>query len=361
MKHLTSLLLKAVILLVFLQACKDDKNKIKPAITSLTESVYASVTVRPDSLYQVFSVVAGIIDSTMVEEGDLVKKGQPLIHLVSDQSVLMKENAALNLQLARENSTVLRELENELETVRLKMRNDSANYFRQKRLWEQGIGSKIEYENRKLSYELSQNNYQALKRKYERTRNELKTNTERAENTYLSNLTTLRDHTIESKINGKIYSILKEQGELVSSQQPIATIGKADKFIIEMLVDEVDIVRVKEGQEVLLTLDAYGDRVFEARISQIYPSKNERTQTFKVEATFSSPPETLYPGLSGEANIIVQRKENTMTIPIDYLVNDHQVQTEEGLIEVETGIRNMNTVEILDGLDTNTYIAKPAP
>ena len=75
-----------------------------------------------------------------------------------------------------------------------------------------------------------------------------------------------------------------------------------------MLVDEVDIVGVKKDKEIILSLDAYPDTLFAGIVHKIYPAKNIRTQTFLVEGHFIQQPATLYPGLSGEANIIVQQK-----------------------------------------------------
>ena len=141
--------------------------------------------------------------------------------------------------------------------------------------------------------------------------------------------------------------------------EPIAAIGSATDFIIEMLVDEVDIVKLKIGQTALITLDAYGSEVYTAVLSKIYPRKDERSQTFKIEALFTNPPEVLYPGLAGEGNIIVSQKETVLTIPKEYLIGENNVKTEEGIIEIVTGIEDMERVEVRSGLDANTYIIKP--
>ena len=109
----------------------------------------------------------------------------------------------------------------------------------------------------------------------------------------------------------------------------------------------------------MLTLDAYGSQVFTARVSKIYPQKDERNQTFLVEAQFQQSPETLYPGLSGEANIIVDTKENALTIPRAYLLQGSKVKTEEGVVNVEIGIQSLETVEIISGINANTWIYKP--
>ncbi|GMN11726.1 efflux RND transporter periplasmic adaptor subunit [Croceitalea sp. MTPC9] len=349
--------------LVLILSCKDPQEKILPSKTKLTESVYSSVTVQPDSLYQVYAAVAGILDNNLVEEGDTVQKGTPLLQIINTAPKLNTDNARLALQLAQENyngsSTMLSSLEDEIRAATLSFKNDSINFSRQKRLWDQRIGSKVEFDNRKLAYELSQNNLRLLNNKYERTKNELSTQVQQASNNYKAALVSTKDFTVTSKVNGKVYALLKEPGEIVTTMEPLASVGSATNFVIEMLVDEVDIVKLQEGQKTLITLDAYGQEVFEAKIRKIYPLKDERSQTFTVEAVFKNAPKVLYPGLAGEGNIIIAEKGGVITIPKAYLIDNHKVLTEGGEKEVKTGLQNLDQVEILEGIDANTYILKP--
>src|SRR5690606_19444206 len=72
------------------------------------------------------------------------------------------------------------------------------------------------------------------------------------------------DFTLRSEMNGIVYSILKSKGEIVTAQTPLAVIGDAKNFVLEMQVDEYDIFKIKPGMNVLVTLDSYKGRVFEA-------------------------------------------------------------------------------------------------
>ncbi len=331
----------------------------------LTESVYASATVQPDSLYQAYSIVMGILDRVWVEEGDEVHKGDRILQITNTSPELNLENAKLALQLAKENyngnAAVLHSIADEIQAAELKLQNDSVNYYRQKNLWDQNIGSKVEFDNRKLAFELSQNNLKLLKKKYQQSKNELETQLRQAQNNYQTSLTTTEDFTITSKIDGKVYAIYKNPGEIVNTVEPVAAVGRSDTFIVELLVDEVDIVKLKLGQRVFITLDSYNSRVFEATLHKIYPRKDERSQTFKVEAWFVDPPTTLYPGLSGEGNIIIAEKAKTLTIPKEFLIDGSKVITDEGEIEVTLGLQNLDKVEILSGITEKTAIYKPEP
>lgn len=354
--------LVVLILLVSL-SCKDNNETIQPRKRDLTESVYSSVIIQPDSLYKVYAIVAGILDKNLVEEGDQVTKGQAIIQIINNTPKLNTQNAKLALDLARENyngsAAILSGIEDEILAAKLQYKNDSINFFRQKNIWEQNIGSKVEYDTKKLKYQLSSNNLNLLKSKYDRTKNELITALKQAENNYKTSLITTKDFTVASKINGKVYALNKNQGEIVSTMEPLASIGSANDFIVEMLVDEVDIVKISLNQEVLITLDAYAGEVFTGKVSKIYPKKDERNQTFLVEANFNVAPKTLYPGLSGEGNIIIAHKKEVLTIPKEYVTEDNKVKTEDGLILIETGLENLEFVEVLSGLSEETTIYKP--
>lgn len=352
-----------VVVVVHLLSCDGPEESIFPQISSLTESVYASATIQPDSLYKVYAAVGGILERNLVEEGDLVQLGTPLLQIINNAPKLNTENAKLSLRLAEKNysgsAALLKDLEDQIQAATLNFRNDSINFFRQKRLWEQQIGSKVEFDNRKLAYQLSQNNRNLLEIRYARSKNELQTQVQQARNNYESARINNKDFTVSSKINGKVYALFKEPGEVVSTMEPLAAVGSASVFVIELLVDEVDIVKLALGQMALITLDAYPLEVFTATVKKIYPRKDERSQTFTIEAVFISPPKTLYPGLAGEGNILIGKKENALTIPKTYLIGGNKVRTRNGVVEITLGLQSLDRVEILAGINENTEILKP--
>lgn len=344
-------------------SCSERDKGIYPESGPLTESVYAAVTIKPDSLYEVYAAVAGILQQNLVQEGDTVRKGQPLFQIVNHTPMLQVENARLNLELARKNlqgrNNLLDELKNQIATARLQYHNDSLNFHRQKNLWSQNIGSKSTYDQKKLAYEVSSNRLTLLLQQYDRTERELLTGLQRAQNNYETSKIAKDEYTVSSLISGKVYTVLKEPGELITQQVALGEVGSGRNFIIELMVDEKDIVKIYPGQEVIVTLDAYGSKTFTASLHRILPEKNERNQSFIVEAKFIDMPQKLYSGLAGEASIIIARKENALTLPRSYMVNDSTLRTAKGMIRVETGLQSMDRIEIRSGIDSTTQILKP--
>jgi HlyD family secretion protein len=355
--------LKICLLFLLCLSCGKDREKVLPQKTKLTSSVYASATIQPDSLYQIYAVVAGILEDNLVEEGDLVRKGDAVLQINDRAPKLNADNAYLSLQQSKENfqgnAAILKEIEDEIYSARLKFNNDSINYSRQKRLWEQNIGSKAEFDTRKLAYELSANQLKQQRARYARTKYDLETKMAQARNSYSTTKIITDDYTVNSKINGRVYALFKEPGELVNTLEPLGAIGSASNFKIVMLIDEVDIIKIRIDQQTLITLDAYPKEVFTARVSKIYPQKDERSQTFKIEAIFSEPPAILYPGLAGEGNIVIAETDNALTIPREYLINGDKVETENGIVEVKVGFQNLERVEIISGITETTLLLKP--
>ena len=354
----------AIVILSLLttSACNEPTVKIKPEVVPITESVYASVEIESKEFYTVHTATAGIIKNKLVKEGDNVEKGAVLFQLSNDLTQLNIDRAALSYESAKDNydgaSTLLRELENDIQTTELKLTNDSINYHRQKRLWSQNIGSRNTYDQMLLAYQVTQKNLNAQKKRYQRTKRDLSNQLKLALNQYESSKATDADFSIKSKIDGKVYKIYKEVGESVTIQEPLATVGSHTNFIIVLQIDEADIAKVKTGQMALVSLEAFGNQVFEASIKKIFPSLDLRSRTFRVEAVFIDPPQPVYPGLSGEANIVIAKKEDALIIPIDYLIGNNKVLTESGEKILELGLRSMDKVEVLSGIDSATYILK---
>jgi HlyD family secretion protein len=350
----------SVLVILLISSCTEQIQGIKPQYRDVTEAVYSTITVQPRHSYKVYPQVGGIIEELSIEEGDEVKKGDFLFKITNNKSNVNIQNAKLNYEIAKESfngeSAMMKEMAEQIEISNVRVRNDSMNYERQKRLWQQNIGSRIEFENRKLAYDISKNELDRLKTTFTRTQKELKTQVAIAKNTLKISQLNNDDLKILSKLDGMVFSIEKEEGESVSSQTVVAIIGSKSDFILSLLIDEVDISKIYEGQTVVVLLDAYPTLTYEAKVVKIYPEKDERSLTFAIEAEFVTKPDRLLKGLSGEANIIISEKKNVLTIPSQFITRDNKVNTKSGWKSVETGLKSLEFTEILSGIDSSTLI-----
>lgn len=352
------ILLSAIVLF----SCQKSQLKIQPTVEDITESVYASGVVKSKNQYEVFSTVNGIVKEILVEEGDIVNAGAPLMRVFNKTSTLNEKNAALAAEYAKlsANKQKLDELKMAIDLAKSKMKNDSLLLQRQQNLWEQNIGSRVELEQKQLNYKNSVNNYQSAQIRYYDLERQLKLNADQSRTNLEISSTIADEYIIKSEVKGKVYTILKEKGELVNSQAPVALIGDDQNFILELQVDEYDIARIKEKQKVYISMDSYKGKVYEGLVSKINPVMNDRTKSFTIEADFTTAPPVLYPFLTVEANIVIQTKKSALTIPRDFLVDESFVITEdEDKKQVVTGLKDYDRVEILSGITRDDIILKP--
>ncbi len=295
-------------------------------------------------------------------EGDTVDVGSPILSVFSEREKLNRESAELARSFADQqaNQSRIRDLELSIELAKSKMKNDSLLLERQKNLWSKQIGTAVEMEQRQLAYQSSKSSYDSYLLRYEELKREVEFNSKTASKTLDISKVLESEYILKSKIKGKVYSILKEKGEMVTAQIPLAILGSANQFELELRVDEYDISKVLPGQRVMVSMDSYKGEVFEAKVTQVFPIMDTKSKSFTVEAEFLKNPPRLYPNLTLEANIITETKENTLVIPRNYLINDERVITENGdTLLVKVGIRDYQFAEILEGLDENTTLIKP--
>jgi len=351
-----------VALCIVLFACKAKVEKIKPSMASISESVYASGIIKSKNQYQAFATVNGIISDILVHEGDTILKGMPLLTIANEAQRLNKENAELAAGFAdiNANQGKLLEAKATIDLARSKMRNDSILWVRQSALWAQQIGSKVELEQRELAFQNSRTAYLSAKVRYDDLKRQLNLNSAQAKKNLLISSKLASDFTLKSEINGMVYQLPKNKGELVNAQTVLAVIGDAKQFYLEMQVDEFDILKIKKGLKIIVILDSYKGKTFEALVTKINPIMNERSKTFTIEAEFVQQPEVLYPNITFEANIVLQTKDNVMLLPRNYLINDSFVMKANGdKVAVKTGLKDYQKIEIISGLKADDEIVKP--
>lgn len=347
---------------ILVASCSDNIERTKPFRQDISESVYASGIIKSKDQYQIMATVTGLISNVSIHAGDSVKAGEEILTISNLPSELLKENAELAAQYndLRANQGKLDDLKLNLDFSKTKMQNDSALYFRQKNLWEQQIGSKVEFEQKELTYKNSKTNYQSAILKYTDFKRQLEFNSEQAKNNLKINAKQASDFVIKSEINGILYELNKEKGELISPQSILGVVGSASEFLMELQVDESDILKVQLNQKVLLSIESSKDVVYEGTVSKINPYLNDKTKTFTIEATFLTKPNRVYPNTTLEANIVVNSKKNALLIPRAFLLdNDSVMLPDKKKIRVKTGIRDYQNVEILDGLTNDTEIIIP--
>ncbi len=347
---------------LLLIACGKKEETILPTEGPITESIYASGILKSQDQYQAFVTVNGIIEHILVKEGDVVRVGQPILQLSSETQKMSTENAQIAANFADKaaNQGKLNEAQNVIETSFQKFKLDSSIYARQKNLWAQQVGTRIDLEQKEMAFQNSKTNYLSSIQRYRDLKRQISFSADQSKKSVEISSRLQQDFTLRSKMNGVVFSISKNKGELVSPQMPIAVIGNPEAFVLEMQVDENDILQLSLGQRIIVRLDSYKNEVFEAAVTKIYPYMNERSKTFLVEAKFSKAPKKLFPFMNFEANIILQTKEKALLVPRNYLIGDSLITLKGGeKRKVKIGLKDFQQAEIIQGLTKTDELVKP--
>ncbi len=353
----------AIITTVIAVGCGDKTETTQPQMKKLTAAVYASGTLLPEQEYKVVAGVDGYLEEVYVKEGDTVKKGQPLFFISSEVREAQEQGANAVVQktisTVKQDAPMFKELEGRIEVARIKKEQDELQYQRYKKLYDEDAISKSSYEKYYLQYQSSLKDYQNLKQQYEQQTLSGNLQLQQAQNQLKVNRAQQNQGRMKSFADGIVYDIYKELGDLVNPNQPIALIGSGD-MIAKLLIDEDDLEKVYEGQEVMITMDAYDNKVFKAHIGKVYPILNKVEQSFRVDAVFDEViPVGIY-GLNLEANIVLAKEKEVMVVPRSALQKGDSILIKEGntekAVHVVTGIADDEWIEIKSGLDKSATI-----
>jgi HlyD family secretion protein len=353
--------------LLFIVSCKNN-TIVHPQRKNIIETVYASGKIMADSEYTVYALNPGTVVKKLAKEGDRVKKNQVLYVINNTAPAARLDAATISYSNAKQNlsgnSRILNDLKIAMENADIKFGNDSLQYVRLRNLWAENIGTKSSLDNAETQYRTSLNQKQSAKEKYYSTVNDLHVSLKNAQSQVATAQNDLNNYIIRAESAGTVYQMMKEKGEAVKANEAILMMGKSADRVIRLSVDQQDIDRIKIGQEVLLKTDVSGDRIYQAKVIRTYPVMNEADQTFRVDAIFVTGQDQPYIHTSVEANIIIQRKQQSLVIPTQVLLNGDSVKIKQDgkvkTIAVKTGIHTIDEVEVLSGLDEQSDLVIPS-
>ncbi len=274
----------------------------------------ASGTVEPINVVEVKSKSSGQITRMTVETGSIVNRGELLVQLDTRDVQNQYDQAKADLDAAE---------------ARLKV--TEAQKKRSDELFQQRIITAQEYETSQLDYANAQ------------------ASVVRARTTTDIALQRLEDATVTAPVYGTIIEKSVSLGQVITSATSSASGGTtilkmADLGQVRMraLFNETDIGSVQAGQEATVTVDAYPDRPFRGTVEKIEPQAvvQQSVTMFPVLVTLANREGLLKPGMTGEASVLVDRREAVLAIPNDAVRN-----VREGVAAAEQLGLNQDSVQ----------------
>ncbi|MCB0252606.1 MAG: HlyD family efflux transporter periplasmic adaptor subunit [Caldilineae bacterium] len=171
-----------------------------------------------------------------------------------------------------------------------------------------------------------------------------------------------------SPISGVATSVNVGIGELPPTGQPAVVVTDLSRFHLDILVDEIDIGKLSEGQAVNVTLDAMPEAVISGHIDRISPTpvSSAGITSYKVTVVVDETSAPLRSGLSATASIITDELRDIVLAPnraiqvdrssgrafVEKIVNGIPTNT-----EVQLGARNELYSQILSGVEPGDDLA----
>ncbi len=260
---------------------------------AIAASYANTATLEPRAESQVVAKTSGVALEVLVEEGQAVRAGQPLVRLDADRARLQ----------AAQSSAQLRKLE--------------ANFARARQLAAQQMVSANDLD--QLRFDLE--NARAVDR--------------------LANLE-LSYTTVVAPISGVIASRDIKPGNFVQINSPIFRIVDSSRLEATLNVPEREIATLKPGQAVELTADALPGKRFSGTVDRVAPVVDTGTGTFRVIAAFAGGGE-LQPGMFSRLSINYDQRADALVVPRAALLEDGG---EPALYVVRDGVASRVPVQL---------------
>ncbi len=265
--------------------------------------------------------MSGILTRVYVNKGQKVSKGQLLARI---------DDGGLSQQLSQ---------------VEVQAQLAKTTFDRQKRLWEQKIGSEIQYLEAKTNYEAQQNAVNQIKRQLAKT-------------------------TINAPFSGVIDDVITEQGSVVSAgQNQIIRIVNLNDMYIETEVPERYISSITKGKNVEVHFPVLG-KTITTKVRQVGNYINPNNRSFMVEIGIPSNGGTVKPNLTAKVKINDYTNEKAILIPQSIIsenaegdqytyitsAKDAQNIAEAKRVIVKTGKTQGDLIEIMEGINNGDAI-----
>jgi membrane fusion protein (multidrug efflux system) len=270
----------------------------------------------------VYPEYQGMLTRVLVNKGDRVRKGQILARI--DDGGLGSQLTQLEVQAQLAKTT----------------------YERQQRLWEQKIGSEIQYLQAKANYESAQNAVDQLRSQLGKT-------------------------TIRAPFTGIVDEVITEQGTVVSPGQGIFRIVNLGDMYIKADVPERYLASVVPGKDVVVEIPVLGETI-ETKVRESGNFINPGNRSFSIEVSVPNTKGVIKPNLTARVKINDYSNENAILVPLNVISENangeqfvylaHSDKSEEpnqakvARKIITTGMTQGDYIEVLSGLEVGDVI-----
>jgi len=335
-------------------------SNVTPVATgkAVHEDLLATVSgtgqIKPKTYVNVGATSFGRITHLYVKEGDHVKAGtvlatvenvQPEATVAAQQATIAASKTDITSFVAAEKTAVAN-----VDQAKADLEQKTLDYGRSRQLYEDKLIAKQDYDAKKAAFDMAVATL--AQRQASVSQAQAQTDSARGHSTQAiaaqrANYDALDKTVSRAPFDGLVTNVPVREGETVvvgiqnAEGSTLMTLADMSVITAEVKVDETDIVNVALGQTADVTVDALPGKIFKGRVTEVgdqallrttgvatsqSTTGTEEAKDFKVVVTLdqiggqNAIPDELRPGLSCTAKIVTANKPNTLTIPIQALV-----------------------------------------
>jgi HlyD family secretion protein len=310
--------------------------------------------VSPERSIIVKSPISGVVQQLYVREGDQVQSGQVLARILPD--------------MAQANS--LAQMRSEIARARIARDNARRDYERAQSLSAIGGITTADLDLRRVTYEQAENQWRTAEDQLQLVQRSGVTAGD-------STGTTAQWARITAPAAGVIIGRGVEEGETVvggtsafGGGTELFTIADLSTLLVKAAINEVDIGKVKRGDRVALTVDAFPGDTAQGVVRLVPPAARlqERVRVFDVEIEVTGGPRVLRPGMTANVRISGPLRTETLRVPVEAVLLKEGKPVVYKLsgsgpqpVPVTLGLSDLFYVEVLNGLAAGDSIALEDP
>ncbi|MGP0072717.1 MAG: efflux RND transporter periplasmic adaptor subunit [Bryobacteraceae bacterium] len=383
---LAILLVGAAVIVVWVatkKAAPPEVDFVKVTRETLTSSLSTNGKVEPIQWMPVRSERSGVVTRVLISRGQQVQKDQPLVELDTRVASADLAKAQAAIQEARAQEQVLtqggriaerQQIDSDLARARLDLEAARKTSQALERLAAKQAATRQELDSARQLVDQLQLRIQSL----EKSKGTLVTGTDKeiakarlqeAQSAATVAQNNLDLSTIRAPMDGTVYDFDLKQGSYVNPGDPIAKVGKVDRVRVTVYVDEPDLGKVREGEQVIITWDPLPGHQWKGKVdklpTQIVPLGTR--QVGEVGCIIENPDRDLLPNANINADIQATVVENALAITKE-AIRRQGSQTGVLLLQgdrvvwrkVNLGISSYTKSQILSGLTDGDAAALPS-
>ncbi|EGP55814.1 acriflavin resistance protein E precursor [Agrobacterium tumefaciens F2] len=122
-------------------------------------------------------------------------------------------------------------------------------------------------------------------------------------------------YSIRAPFDGRLGIKLVSLGQYLAAGTPVVTLQSLDPIQFDFSMPQQVLSQVKVGQDINVTIDAYGSQTFSGKITAINPLVDSQSRNLTIRASFSNSDHKLLPGMFGNVSVVVGEPQNYIALP----------------------------------------------